>query len=327
MSEYIGVDLGGTHLRAARVDLQTGRLTGLLKIDTQANRGPEVVLERLVGLVQRVIAESGIPSSEINGVGIGIPGLVDLERGRALLLPNIPGNWKEIPFAAIVSQGVGLPVSLLNDVRSMTLGEWTFGAGKGVDTMACYAVGTGIGGGVIVNGKLHLGLSGSAGELGHQVVEADGLPCNCGGRGCLEMYAAGPAITAQAASALLQRRPTLVSELAGGDLNRINVELVLQAARQGDPLAVSIFERAGRYIGLAVANTLHTLAPRKVVFGGGVSAAGDLLLEPVRRTVKERVFLVPASQVEILPAELGDNGGLIGAALWAKLSDRLDTPP
>ena len=185
--------------------------------------------------------------------------------------------------------------------------------------MACYAVGTGIGGGVVVNGRLHLGLSCSAGELGHQVVELDGLPCNCGGRGCLEMYASGSAITAQAVAALAQRRTTLLHELCGGDWNRVNTELVVQAARQGDALCLNLLQRAGQYIGAAITNTLVTLSPQLVVVAGGVATAGDLLLEPIRRTVLERVHLVPIEQIQILPAALGDNGGLLGSALWASL--------
>ena len=187
--------------------------------------------------------------------------------------------------------------------------------------------GTGIGGGVVVNGRLHLGISCSAGELGHQVVEMEGLPCNCGGRGCLEMYASGIAITAQALAAVAQRRATLLVDLSEGDLNRINTELVVKAARQGDPLCLGILQRAGQYIGAAVANSLVTVSPRKVILAGGVATAGDLLLEPIRQTVKERVHLVPVEEVEILPAALGDNGGLLGSALWASLapqSDRID---
>jgi glucokinase len=159
-------------------------------------------------------------------------------------------------------------------------------------------------------------MSGSAGELGHQIVELNGLPCNCGGRGCLEMYASGPAIAAQAAQAVIQRRPTSIANLAAADLNHVTTGLVVRAAREGDPVACSILEHAGAYIGIAVSNTILTISPRKVVFGGGVMAAGELLLAPIRRTVRERVFLAPAQHVEIVQAQLGDDAGLIGAALW-----------
>ena len=317
MKHYVGVDLGGTQLRAAVVDIETGAFVAVRRVATPSREGPAAVIASMTALVDQVIAASGLPRDGVGGVGVGIPGLVDLDRGVALLLPNVAGNWPEVPLRDRLEQGLKLPVELINDVRAMTLGEWTFGAGKGVDTMACYALGTGIGGGVVINGRLHLGISGSAGELGHQVVEVNGLPCNCGGRGCLEAYASGPAIAAQAARAVIQRRPTSIGALAGHDLNRITVEVVAQAARAGDAAARAIFEQAGAYVGMAVSNTLLTISPRKVVFGGGVAAAGDLLLEPVRRTVRERVFLMPADQVDIVRAELGDDGGLLGAALWA----------
>lgn len=318
MTYFIGVDLGGTHLRAALVDTQRGAVVAMEKVATPALQGPRAVESSILGLVQAVIAQCAVPKSELGGVGIGIPGLVDLDRGVALVVPNIPGDWAALPLEADLRQALGLPVHLINDVHAITLGEWTFGAGRGVDTLVCYAIGTGIGGGVIINNQLHLGISGSAGEIGHQQVELNGLACNCGGRGCLEMYASGTAIAANAIKAVAQRRPTLIGALAGDDLNKITVEIVVQAAQQGDAVAKDIFEQAGAYLGMGVANTLLTISPRRVVFAGGAAAAGELLLEPVRRLVRERVHLVPVDQVEFLRAALGDEAGLLGAALWAQ---------
>lgn len=324
MNWRIGIDLGGTSLRAAVVDVDAAAGRGVIRAArrtaTDAGHGEFELLMRMAALVDAVIVDSGLPRREIGGVGVGIPGLVDLDRGVVLLLPNVPGNWPAIAFRDELQQRAGLPVNLLNDVRCITLAEWTFGAGRGVDTLACYAVGTGIGGGVIVNGRLHLGISGSAGELGHHIVEPNGLLCKCGGRGCLEMYAAGPAIRAQGVTAVVRGWPTRIAALAGGDLNRVTTELVLQAAREGDPYARAIFEQAGVYLGLAIANTLLTISPRKVVIAGGVAAAGDLLLDPIRRTLRERVFLMPADRVEITLAELGPDAGIVGAALWSKLA-------
>ncbi|MCL5998576.1 MAG: ROK family protein [Chloroflexi bacterium] len=317
MTYFIGVDLGGTNLRAALIDPASGERLAVRKMATPNRAGPAAVIDSISQLIDEVVAAGQVTREAIGGAGVGMPGLVDLDRGVALLLPNIAGNWPEVMLRDVLERRIGLPVRLINDVRAITLAEWRFGAGKGVDTMACYAIGTGIGGGVVVNGRLHLGISGSAGELGHQVVEPNGAPCNCGGRGCLEMYASGPAIAARAIQAIVQRRPTCMGELVDQDLNRITVEVVLQAARMGDEVARTIFEQAGAYLGIAVANTLLTISPRKVVVGGGVAAAGDLLLDPARRTVRERVFLMPADRVEIVPAELGNDAGLIGAALWA----------
>jgi glucokinase len=244
--------------------------------------------------------------------------MLDLERGLVLFSPNFPGNWLNVPLRQRMRDLTGMQTAMLNDVRSMTLAEWTFGAGKGVDTIACFAIGTGIGGGLVIGGKLHLGIDGTGGELGHQIIDMNGLPCGCGSRGCLEAYASGPAITAMGLKAVTQGLTTRIGEMAGYDLNRITPELIHRAAQEGDEIAQGIFARAGFYIGIAVASTIVSIGPRRVVVGGGVAQAGDLLLDPIRRTVDERVFMIPKGKVQIVPAELGVHAGLIGAALWAR---------
>jgi glucokinase len=319
MSVWIGLDFGGTNLRAALVEPGSGLLSTPARMETPALEGPHAVMDAMARLIQTVIAQANLQSREIAGIGIGCPASVDLARGVLMVVPNVPGDWPAIAFKDLMTQKTGIPVFPINDVRAITLGEFTFGAGRGVDTLACYAVGTGIGGGVVVNGRLHLGISGSAGELGHQIVDPFGALCNCGSRGCLETISSGPAIAAAAAHAIIMRRPTQIADLVAGDLNRITPAVVIQAARAGDPLAVSIIDRAGMYIGFAIVNTLVTISPRRILIGGGVAAAGDLLLDPIRHTVRERTRMVPVDQVEILPTALGDKAGLIGAALWAQL--------
>jgi glucokinase len=223
-----------------------------------------------------------------------------------------------VPLGAEIERRVGLPVRVLNDVRAITLGEWAFGAGRRMDTVVCYAIGTGIGGGLIINGRLHLGIDGTAGEFGHTVVEPDGLPCSCGGRGCLELYTSGPAIAALGAKAVMHGHTTRIDTLVEHDLNRITVEVIAQAARLGDPVAGEIFERVGRYLGISIGNMLHAVSPQRVILAGGVAQAGDLLLDPIWRTIRERVHLMPADRVEIVSAQLGSDAGLVGSALWAE---------
>ena len=184
--------------------------------------------------------------------------------------------------------------------------------------MACLAIGTGIGGGVIVNGKFHLGIGATAGEFGHHIVEEDGLPCGCGGRGCLELYASGPAISAMGVKEVMHGHTTRIGKLVNYDLNRIDAGIIVQAALEGDAIANDILKRAGRYIGIAVSNIVGVLSPQRVIFGGGVSVAGDLLLKPIIETVKERANVLPVDKVEFVLAEMGVNAGLIGAALWAR---------
>ena len=317
MNHFIGVDLGGTNLRAALVDTSTGAYSHLTSIETLARDGHAAVMARMANLIESVIASSGLSKDQIGGIGIGVPGVLDLERGLTVFLPNLPGTWPNVPLRDTIADRVGLPTALLNDVRSMTLAEWQFGAGRGVDTIACFAIGTGIGGGLVINGQLHLGIGGTGGELGHQTIDFNGPLCGCGNRGCLEAFASGPAITALGAKAVMQGLTTRIGELIDYDLNRLTPHVISDAARAGDALAKDIFEQAGFYIGVAAASIIVSVGPRRVVIGGGVAQAGELLLNPIRRTVIERVRVMPIDQVSIVPAELGPNAGLIGAAVWA----------
>ncbi|HEX9386122.1 MAG TPA: ROK family protein [Anaerolineales bacterium] len=318
MSLYIGVDLGGTNLRAAIADTDTGKIFHQQKCPTLAAEGQEAVIQRIVQLIRELTQVSGVPANTIKGVGIGVPGTPDIDTGVIQFLPNLPGKWLNVPLQTIVEEQVQLPVALINDVRAITLGEWMFGAGRGAETLVCLAIGTGIGGGVVVNGQFHLGMGGTAGEFGHHVVEVDGLPCGCGGKGCLELYASGPAIAAMGVKEVMHGHTTRIGELVNHDLNRIDAEIIAQAAKEGDEIAKAILQRAGMYLGIAVGNILGVISPQRVIFGGGVSRAGDLLLTPIVQTVKERVHVVPVEKVEFVLAELGINGGLVGAALWAK---------
>jgi glucokinase len=316
MNHYIGIDLGGTNLRAAIADTDTGEIFYQRKCPTLASEGQDAVIRRIIELINEIKAESN--GNTIKGIGIGVPGTPNIDTNVIEFLPNLPGKWLNVPLGAIIEEQVKLPVALINDVRAITLGEWMFGAGRGSDTVACLAIGTGIGGGVVVNGQFHLGIGGTAGEFGHHVVEVDGLPCGCGGKGCLELYASGPAIAAMGAKEVMHGHTTRIGELVDHDLNRIDAGVVVQAAKEGDPIALGILQRAGTYLGIAVGNILGIISPEKVIFGGGVSVAGDLLLRPIVQTVNERVHVVPLQKVQFVLAELGINGGLIGAALWAQ---------
>jgi glucokinase len=318
--KFIGVDLGGTNIKAGIVDLKIGKLISIRSTPTLAREGHESVMQRIAGLIDELIASSGLSREEFGGVGIGVPGVLDLEEGLVLFLPNLPGTWPKVPLARFIQDKMGLPVRLLNDARAITLGEWKFGAGRGVDTLACFAIGTGIGGGLVINGALHLGIGGTAGELGHQIIDYNGPLCGCGNRGCLEAYASGPAIAAMGIKAVIQGQTTAIGALVDHDLNRISPKVIYQAASQGDRVAIDIFAQAGEYIGIAAANVLASIGPRKVVIAGGVASAGELLLESIRSTIRQRVFIMPANQVEILQAELGNNAGVMGVALWASLT-------
>lgn len=316
MNKVIGVDLGGTNLRAAVINTDTGAFEYLTSIPTLAREGHDAVMSRMAILIEQVIGDSGLKKSDIGGVGIGVPGVLDLEHGLTVFLPNLPGTWPNVPLQETITDRVQLPTFLINDARAMTLGEYTFGAGRGVDTIACFGIGTGIGGGLVINGRLHLNLGGTAAELGHTVIDMNGPVCGCGTRGCLEAYASGPAITAMGLKAVVQGATTRIGEMVNYDLNRITPQVIFEAARAGDAIAKDIYEQAGFYIGVAVSNIIIAVGPQKVVIGGGVSQAGDLLLDPIRKTVAERVNVTSIEQVQIVRAELGPNAGLIGAGVW-----------
>ena len=317
MKNYIGCDLGGTNLRAAIVDVENGTISRQISVPTLAREGHDAVIQRMASLFLQLIRDAGMDKTEIGGVGIGVPGVVDLEKGETIFLPNLSGTWPNVPLQNTIAKLTGLPVALLNDVRSITNGEWLFGAGRGVDTIAVFAIGTGIGGGLVINGQLHLGIGGTGGELGHTTIDYNGPKCGCGNHGCLEAYASGPAIAVMGVKAVAQGLTTRIADLCEDDLNRITPELIARAAGLGDEIAKGIYEQAGYYIGIAAANVCVAIGPRRIVIGGGVAQAGDLLLEPIRRSMREHIFVMPVDQVEIVPSQLGNNAGMIGVAAWS----------
>ncbi len=319
MAIYVGCDLGGTNIKAGLVDVKTGEVLISKSTPTLAHEGHDAVIQRMGSFIKDLIQECGTPSCDIRGVGVSAPGLVDLDSGTVLFLTNLPGHWPNVPLQKNLRNYLNLPVSILNDVRAITLGEFTFGAGKGAENMACLAIGTGIGGGIVVNGKLVLGVSGQAGELGHITIDINGPRCGCGNNGCLETFASAPAIANMGVKAVQQGQATLIGELSGFDLNKITPKLIADAAHQGDEIAKCIWEDAGHYIGTGIANILVTLAPSRIIISGGVAAAGDLLLKPIRRTIEDRVYLVPLEEVDVLLGELGNNAGILGMAQWASL--------
>ena len=317
MKKYIGCDLGGTNLRAAIVDVEAGTVLHHMSIPTLAREGHNVVMKRMADLFMQVIQKSGLQKEDIGGIGIGVPGVLDLEKGETLFLPNLAGTWPHVPLKATIETLTGLPTALLNDVRSITHGEWLFGAGRGLDTVAVFAIGTGIGGGLVLNGQLHLGIGGTGGELGHTTIDFNGPRCGCGNYGCVEAYASGPAIAAMGLKAVTQGLTTKIADLCENDLNRITPELIARAAHDGDETAKDIYERAGFALGVAAANVCVAVGPRRIVIAGGVSQAGDLLFDPIRKTLRERVHVMPVDQVEVVQAQLANNAGVIGVASWA----------
>ena len=303
----LALDIGGTHMRAAVFPENKTKPTHQKRIRTYSEG--ETSLDRLLRLIDDVSPKN----ASIHSVGIGIPGVVEPESGEVLTAPNLE-DWVGIPVAKRIQKAIGAPTFLGNDANLAALGEWQFGAGQGHQHLVYLTISTGIGGGVICDGQLLKGKHGMAGELGHVTILPDGPVCSCGQKGHLEALSSGPAIMAYVAEQLNKGRK---SSLSG----KPDPKQISQAARNGDPLAQEAFERAGRYLGLMIANYLMIFNPSIVILGGGVSQTGDLLLEPVRRTVNTSLLSEEyAEDLTITQAALGDDAGLYGALVLARLS-------
>jgi glucokinase len=310
---YASVDLGGTNIAGVFAD-GDGRVVCESKVPTQSHEGPEAVLNGVAQLVNGLARESG---ARPVALGMGVPGLADLQRGVTKFLPNLPTQWRDVPVRDVLSPQVGCPVYLLNDVRMATLGELVFGHGRTARTMVFFALGTGIGGGVAVDGKLRLGPLGAAGELGHQTILPDGPRCGCGSHGCLEALASGPALAAEGVRLMLSGQAPRLHELVRGEASAVTPKEMAAAAEAGDLAIQEAIVRAAGYLGIAVANVVTILHPDLVVLGGGVAAIGPLLFDTVRRTVRERVRMFPTDGVEIKPSLLGEQAGTLGGIALA----------
>lgn len=298
----LGLDLGGTNIKTGVLEFPGDRLgdAHLVRgssVPTEAAQGPAHVVDRLIGLARDSVAAGPDDGPPIAAIGVGLPGIFDRTTGKAELLPNLPGPWRGQPIRDPISRALGLPVTLINDARAFTLAEGTVGAARGASTVVCVTLGTGVGGGVLIDGRVHLGAFGSAGEIGHQTVLPDGPLCGCGNHGCAE------ALT----------KASVLAELAGRD----TVEEVYAAAAAGDRTCRDAIGTVARYLGIAIANTYHVVGPDRVVIGGGIAAAGDTLLEPLRAEVRRRATLVPSDRIDIVTAALGPQAGAIGAGLAA----------
>lgn len=310
---YAGVDLGGTNLSAALAGAD-GDVVAEVKQPTRSYEGPAAVLERIAGMIHDLARPlGGVPAA----LGIGVPGLVDVTEGVTRFLPNLPTQWRDIPVRAILQPKIGCPVHLLNDARAATLGELVFGHGRTARTMAFFGLGTGVGGGVVVNGQLRLGPLGAAGELGHQTILPDGPLCGCGNRGCLETLVSGPALTAEGVRLLLSGNAPKLYELCGGDVSRVSPMTIAGAAQAGEAGALLAIQHVAEWLGIGVANVIVTLHPDLIVIGGGVSEMGDLLLQPLRETIGRRVRMLPATGIRVERSLLGDKAGLLGGIALA----------
>lgn len=289
---HLGLDLGGTNIKVAVIshDDTEFEVVSTDSVDTEAAEGPDGVTENLVEVGTAVMNEHDIVT-----VGLGVPGLFDRYTGEVHLFPNLPGDWRGFPLRNRVSDSLGVPVWMVNDARAFTLAEGLLGSGRGHSTVACVTLGTGVGGGLMIDGRLHLGAFGVAGELGHQTVLPDGPLCGCGNRGCVEA---------------LVRADVLAS-----NAGKPNASAVFEGAREGDNRCLAAVSQMAEFLGIGLANVITLFGPDRIVVGGGIAEAGDLVLGPIEDAVKRRVTLVPTEDIEIVPAHFGLFAGAVGAAI------------
>jgi glucokinase len=297
VDRFLGLDLGGTNIKVAVIE-KTGDSWKVIKeedVPTEADKGPAHVVSRLA----EIAAKKQQEFSNLSGVGVAVPGLFNAD-GTIELFPNLPGAWRGFQALEPIRKATNLPTAIINDARSFTLGEAIMGAALGKRTVACFVMGTGVGGGVVIDGKIHLGASGAAGEIAHQIIKFDGPVCGCGAQGCAEPLTNSSAI----------------AKLAGTK----TAEEAYKNALAGDEKALAAFKEVAYWIAITLTNIMVVLAPDTIVIGGGVAQSGDILLREIRTAMQERAYLYPATDINIVPATLGFYAGSIGAALYGAIT-------
>ncbi|MGN1021599.1 MAG: ROK family protein [Aristaeellaceae bacterium] len=309
---YAGIDVGGTGIQVGVVD-ETGRIIAKSSMVTEVGAPYQEQIAGMARCVQEAMDKAGLPLSELKSVGAGVPGLADQKTGIVTYCPNI--HWSNVPFREEFQKHIDKPVFIDNDATVAGLAESVAGVSAGSDSSVFLTLGTGVGGGIVINGRVWNGAHGVGSEIGHMILEADGEPCNCGNNGCLERYCSATAIIRMAREQMDNHPDSLILSMAKGDKANINAKIVIDAAREGDATAVKVFRRYVRYLGQAIANIVNFLDPEVVVLGGGVSKAGAFLLDAVRQEVPKYVLYKTMPHARIELARLGPDAGIIGAAM------------
>jgi glucokinase len=307
-----GVDLGGTTITTVLVNGQ-GELLSQVKCLTEAAKGVDTVVSKIVESIKSACLQAHVDTENISTIGIGSPGPLSTKTGIVIDAPNL-SNWVNVPLRDLVQKHFLAPVFLDNDANAAAYGEFWIGAGKGYRNLMVITLGTGIGGGMIIDGKLFRGPDDTAGEIGHIPILMDGPLCNCGNRGCLETLASATGLVNRAIHSLRFGVASLLRNLCENDMNKLTAKMVHEAALQGDKLAVELLRETGYYIGIASASIVNLLNPELIIIFGGLSGAGEFLFAPIRDEIKKRAFPTPAARVKVVPAILGNTAGAIGAA-------------
>lgn len=315
-TSVIGIDMGGTTTKLGLLTRQGTRLEMFRSMPTGARRPRTEVLADLTNAVRALSADATAVGQAPGGIGLGLPAAMS-RSGHIEVLPNFAPGWTGVSVVAELAVASGLPVVAINDARAFTLAEATFGAAAGAQSVLGVTLGTGVGGGLVLDGRLYLGASGKAGELGHQIVDRNGPLCGCGSHGCLETYASATALIASVTRGFLQGSAARLCELADHQLAAVTPELIAEAASQGDATCRDAIDRVAVALGVALANVVTLLAVERIIVGGGLAGLGDLLFAPLLHTLHEYARLAGADMPDVLPASLGSEAGALGAALVA----------
>jgi len=311
----LGIDLGGTKILTAVTDAQ-GRMLSYDRRVTPAAKGRGAVIKSLLKSGRRALDQADIAASALDAIGVATAGLSNPETGILFTSPNLTG-WRDVPLRDIIEKEFSKKTFLINDANAAALGELYFGAGRGANDFIYITISTGIGGGIIINGKLYAGSIGVAGEVGHMTIDDNGPLCNCGNRGCWETLASGTALAKEARHQIKEGAKTSILDYADGDVEKVTAEAIDKAAQAGDNLAKELIIRTGYYLGVGLANLINIFNPERIVIGGGLASIGDMLLEPAFKEAGQRAFKQAYQKVRFVCAELGQNSAVVGAAAFA----------
>ncbi|MBL3645702.1 ROK family transcriptional regulator [Bacillus sp. RHFB] len=310
MFHVIGMDVGSQNIKTILTGI-TGKVIKKSIVPLPAQTTNEALLSLMIDSVSGILDHTKINEEKIVGIGVSMHGIVDVEQGSSVFAPNL--NLQDIPIKRVLEERFNMMVKVENDGRAMSLGELWFGNGAGIDSFVCINVGRGIGAGIIINGKLYHGSHFISGEIGHMIIDIDGPQCTCGNYGCLQTFASGPSIVEWVKKEMRLGHSSLLTTMTKGDLEKVTGELIYSSALEGDTLCKTALQQAGRYLGVGITNVIHTVNPRRIIIGGGVSNAGDLIMDNIIQTVNQRALTNPAKQTEIILSKFGDDATAMGA--------------
>lgn len=313
---YIGVDLGGTYTKIALVDKDM-KIVSKKVLDTMDYKR-DALIDGIAASIIDILCERNLKKKDISGIGMGVAGLVDNKKGIVRYLTNVPG-WRNVRLKNLMERRLNIKTYVDNDVNVMALAEFYKGAGRGARNLVCITLGTGVGGGVVIDGKLYRGSASSAGEIGHIPINERGPRCNCGGAACIESYIGNRYLIERLKRAIKSGKKTVLGKTAKKDFSNLTPESVYKAALLGDEFAVDFWNEIGGRIGIMLAGVINLLNPDRIIIGGGMADAGRFLFNPLKKTVRERAIAIPRRHVKIVKAQLGKDAGLAGAAVLVSL--------